>query len=212
MSDRLSPWFSSIEATRSTVDESPSNCSSRTASAPTVSLTALLLEIAPDWELLPGKVGGANHAARSRAATIPRRGGSLGISSKRRHGSVRRLDDRRSRVLLVARQCLKEGTRRRRESRRERDTATRSHREDRRSAQPSARRTRLLRRMAKQRHLRVTQHRERSRHSQRNHQRHRGDLRGHVPLYAQPRRQPTHLRDPRDDRWTRRRARSRHRR
>lgn len=76
---------------------------------------------------------------------------------------------------------------------RECDTATRSHREDRRSAQPSARRARLLRRMAKQRHLRVTQHRDRPRYSQRNHQRHRGTFCGRIPVHAQPRLQPTHL-------------------
>ena len=171
MSERLAPWFSSVDTTRSTVDERPSNYSGRTASATTVSLTAFLLEIAPDWEPLPGKVGGANHAARSRAATTPHRGGSLGISSKRCHGSVRRLEHRRSCVLLVVFERLEEGARRRRESRRERDTATRSHREDRRSTQPSARRARLLHRMAKQRHIRVTQHRDRPRHHQRNHQR-----------------------------------------
>ena len=203
MSERLAPWFSSVDATRSTVDERPSNCSGRTASATTVSLMALLLEIAPDWEPLPGKVGGANHAARSCAATTPHRGGRLGITSKRRHGSVRRLDDRRSRVLLVARQCLKEGTRRRRESRRERDTATRSHREDRRSTQPSARRTRLLRRMAKQRLLRVTQHRDRPRHCQRNHQRPRAELRGRNPLHTRPRLRPMLLRGAHDEQHAR---------
>ena len=50
-----------------------------------------------------------------------------------------------------------------------------------------------FRRMAKQRHLRVTQHRDRPRYSQRNHQRHRGTFCGRIPVHAQPRLQPTHL-------------------